>query len=559
MKKQLNRTSWLISLLISMIFCITFIAVGSNDRKKNVKNNLESYLYIASGFYDGSNIDEVALEMSTADSNLRISIIDFDGNILFELNPYHEFTNQLVRDEVKDRGTVFERDGEFSTIYYIANTDSGHYIILSIPSPSIGDIIFNYIVLSIFIFLIMAFISYFAIEVLNSKVFYPINLELKNIASISKDNTHYVDNDINSIANKLKIIQYSINEMINSIVYEKDKLEFVVDSMNQGFFVLDDEGQIALINSYALNIFNKSRNKKDINFVGKHYLYLIRNVHLQNYIESTINQGTTSIVDIVIDNKIYLVNIYPSKETWTNNNNTRNGAAILILDVTERRNLEHTKRDFFANASHELKSPLTTIIGYQQLLNEKIVTDPEEVDDAIKRTMKEAKRMDKILGEMLDLSRIESKVDVVIEDLNLKSIIEELVESYQIEMNNKNLTVKLDLEDCIVRINQSHCIQLLKNLIENAVKYNNDGGKIEIKLKDNNFKIKDTGIGIAKSDQTRIFERFYRVDKGRSKEMGGTGLGLAIVKHLCSVYSISINVKSELNIGTEFILGFPQL
>jgi two-component system phosphate regulon sensor histidine kinase PhoR len=216
------------------------------------------------------------------------------------------------------------------------------------------------------------------------------------------------------------------------------------------------------------------------------------------------------------------------------------------------------KRDFFANASHELKSPLTTILGYQQMVSEAMLTKPEEIDDAVKRTIKEAKRMDKILGEMLELSRLESKYEVVIEDINLKNVVEDIIDSYNIELNEKKINVIVNVENCLVRINQSHCNQLINNLIDNAIKYNNPGGKLEITLKDNYLIIKDSGIGIAKADQIRIFERFYRVDKGRSKELGGTGLGLAIVKHICSLYSIIINLKSELYKGTEFKLTFPK-
>ena len=560
MKKKLLGTSWLIALVAIITFLISSIAIVLSYRDRNMEEKLKGHLSSISSVYDGTNVEEVKEAVRRININLKITIIDFNDNVIYDSNKYNEFTTNLDRYEILNLGKIYKRteDASNRNILYIAGRDSNNYLVLSSPVPSASSIVTDLVLVSLGIFVVIMFLSYFFLDYVNKKSFIPLNQEVQKLAKFASDDSFYMKDDINSLASKISNITSTLDLHINNIIDDKEKMEFVVSSMNQGILVLDDSGKIVLINDYAANVFNNPKDDVNKAFLNKHYLYLIRNLSLENYIEETIENGVSAIVDVKMDNNIYLVNIYPSRNKWTVRKGNRNGAALLILDVTERRNLEHMKRDFFANASHELKSPLTTILGYQQMVSEAMLTKPEEIDDAVKRTIKEAKRMDKILGEMLELSRLESKYEVVIEDINLKNVVEDIIDSYNIELNEKKINVIVNVENCLVRINQSHCNQLINNLIDNAIKYNNPGGKLEITLKDNYLIIKDSGIGIAKADQIRIFERFYRVDKGRSKELGGTGLGLAIVKHICSLYSIIINLKSELYKGTEFKLTFPK-
>ena len=202
-----------------------------------------------------------------------------------------------------------------------------------------------------------------------------------------------------------------------------------------------------------------------------------------------------------------------------------------------------------------MKSPLTTIIGYQQLISCGLVTDIKEIEDYCSLTIKEAKRMNEIVKEMLELSRIEGNLDSVISDVYLAKIITDLIDNDSLKIKNKNIKVKMKLDEkAFAVMNESHAYSLLNNLIENAIKYNVQGGSISITLTESEFIIKDTGIGISESDQKKIFERFFRSYSVLSEE--GSGLGLAIVKHICSQYNIGLFVESKLKKGTTFTVKF---
>ena len=214
------------------------------------------------------------------------------------------------------------------------------------------------------------------------------------------------------------------------------------------------------------------------------------------------------------------------------------------------------KREFFANASHELKSPLTSIIGYQQLIQQGILTTNEEIQDATLRTIKEAQRMNKLIIEMLDLSRLENNVQTILEDVNVSKIINDCIQELQQSIEKKKIQLITKLDDVTLVASQSDLYKLIKNILDNSIVYNNENGKIEINLSKNELIISDTGIGISKEDLDHIFERFYRVDKARSKESSGTGLGLSIVKHICLLYGYKIDVDSKLGKGTKITILF---
>ena len=203
-----------------------------------------------------------------------------------------------------------------------------------------------------------------------------------------------------------------------------------------------------------------------------------------------------------------------------------------------------------------LKSLLTTLIGNLQLITQGIVVDKEELKKLMEACEKEAKRMAKIITDMLELSYLESREFNDIKTLNLKDIAIETLEKYNLQIKNKHLVIETDIKSSIKDMNVSDVQYLFSNLIDNAIKYTQDKGKIIIKLNTNYLVVQDNGIGISKEHQKRIFERFYRVDKSKSKELGGTGLGLSIVKHICNKYNFEIILESKLNKGTKFTIKF---
>ena len=231
----------------------------------------------------------------------------------------------------------------------------------------------------------------------------------------------------------------------------------------------------------------------------------------------------------------------------------------LMKENEEVLNASKVRQEFTSNVSHELKTPLHVISGYAELIKEGIVKD-SDVKEFGEKIYSEASRMSKLVEDIMKISKLESDKAVEKTPLNLKNIVVAIVDSLMIEADKKNIKFKLSLNDCSISGNYDSIYFLIFNLVDNAIKYNKTNGKITIKLQEvsNNviLSVKDTGIGIPKEDLDRIFERFYRVDKSRSKDSGGTGLGLAIVKHSLIVNNATIKVESELKKGSTFTVTF---
>ncbi len=222
------------------------------------------------------------------------------------------------------------------------------------------------------------------------------------------------------------------------------------------------------------------------------------------------------------------------------------------------------RQEFFDNASHELKTPLTSIRGYGELLKSGVVNDPTQAQECIERILKETNHMTALITDILMISRLEGN-DVVEEkvDIPLRISVEEVRKSLEPMAQENHVFLEAQAEDCDVHMSQKHLEQLLTNLISNAIKYNREDGTVDVFLKSEGHRlvlsVEDSGIGISKEDQKHIFERFYRVDKGRSRKIGGTGLGLAIVKHIVRYYNGTIDVFSRENIGTKMTVTLPNV
>lgn len=218
--------------------------------------------------------------------------------------------------------------------------------------------------------------------------------------------------------------------------------------------------------------------------------------------------------------------------------------------------MEEEKRDFFQNASHELKSLLTSIIGYQQMICDDIVDSKDQIINYSSKTLKEAKRMNNIIIDMLNLSSIEQNYQKKQDIVKVDKALIEILDSLENRIKARNISVITNIAKCETVGDSKLIDELIRNLIDNAIKYNVDNGKIMITLNTSALTIEDTGIGISKEYQSRVFERFYRVDKGHSKEIGGTGLGLAIVKHICEIYQYELKLESTIGKGTKITIKF---
>lgn len=558
MKKRfiIFNTIFVFIALLLLLFANSYIV--SNINKQNTEEEIQNYLHVAEEIFDGTNATKTTSILHKADADLRITIIDLQGNVIADSSSVQEFESHLTRPEILKLGTISYR---YSTtlgmkMMYLASYDDGYYLRVAIPQTTINATVKNLVIYGSIVLLVILALSLIFIFKSTKNMFKPLKNQINKLEKIVGKDSEYAGEDIEVLSNQIDEVNSLINTKIETIQNDKDKITFVLNSINQGLIVIGDAQKVIMINSFASNIFKFDEQE----IIDKPYIYLIRDLGLRNQIEQAMNKMIFSSMDYKVDGKTYLFNFNSINYGWSSTGHKQNGVAILILDVTEARNIATMKREFFANASHELKSPLTSIIGYQQMIQQGIITDEKEIKDATSRTIKEATRMNKIIIDMLELSKLESNNKKAVEKVNIKNIIDESVEASNKGILDKKISLELLLEDFELLVNKEDAYNLIHNLVDNAIKYNVKGGSIKIvsNSKNKELSVEDTGIGIDKNNQNRIFERFYRVDQSKDKEIGGTGLGLSIVKHICSTYNYKIRVESELNKGSKFTIFFEN-
>ena len=542
-------------LFVSLVsFMLVSCLIVSNVNKRNIKTEISNYLQIVVKAYNGDNMADASSLLTNSINDVRVTFIDADGNVLYDTKKDEIEENHLDRPELKNLGNVYFRYSNSlgKRMVYVAGFKDDIYIRVAILEASVVTIV-NYLVGYGFLALfIISIISFILMDNVSKKAVIPLKTEIKKISNIVGENVDNTSDDIEVLSMQIDEIHSLIDKKIFLLKSETAKLNYIVDNMAQGLVIINALNDVVLINSKALNILDIN----NLEIVGKPYLYLIRDIKLQKIIEDVINNEKNVTYNFESNGKHYLFSINSMKNSFASYDN-KNGVSIFMVDITNEKKLERVKLDFFANASHELKSPLTSIIGYQQMIEEGIITDENEIKDATAKTIKEANRMNQIIIEMLELSKLEAKNNIKTKEvLSIKNTTLDILSSLIPNMHQKHISYKIIGDDFNMLISPTDLNHLIRNLIDNAIKYNKENGTIIIELNDNTISVSDTGIGISKENISRIFERFYRVDKAKSKELGGTGLGLAIVKHICINNNLKIDVESTLNEGSKFSVKF---
>lgn len=541
----------IISTILTLLISYTVSSIYVNNQNyKTAEDELHSYSNIACEVFDGDNFEELKNVMTKASKDIRVTVIDTTGEVIID-SSLIEADNHLNREELQKLGECVTRYSESLELnmMYLAKTDNGYYVRLALPVESLNTFVNNYIGFGLTTLLVVLSLSIVITSFLYNKTLRPIKNEINKLETVL-GNRLTNDTDFEHLSSKINELTILLDEKVTSLSNEKEKSKYILDNMNQGLVLLNEEGKIELINEYSLSLFGFQQDY----ILEKNYMYLFRDMRVQEKIENCIKSKQEEQLIFDLDGRKFLLYINMLKTSWSSASNSH--IALLIVDVTLQENMNSLKREFFANASHELKSPLTTIIGYQQLIQQGILTSKEEIHDATLRTIKEAQRMNKLIIEMLDLSRLENNVQTILEDVNISKIINDCLQELKPSITSKNIQVITKLDDVTLLASQSDLYKLIKNIIDNSIIYNNKNGKVIITLEKNKLTISDEGVGISKEDLDHIFERFYRVDKARSKESSGTGLGLSIVKHICLLYGYKINVDSTLGKGTKFIVIF---
>lgn len=546
MKKRLiilNSIVMLIALVIVLLVSsIAIVNVGQN----NTEERLNNYLALITNIVEEEGYEPAYNAVSKSDFEIRLTIIDLEGNVLYDTQ-MSELENHLDREEIKNPGVVYERFSKsvgHKMAYLAVKTDSC-YIRVALPTSKVDSFISNYILISTLIIIIIFIASNVIIIKNNDNTFKKINQNLNDLAKIAGNDT-ITNISVDDLASILTLLSKKLENIITDSKYKEECLNSLINSVSQGIAVINKKGQINILNTKAPKLLDISLS----DYKNKSFRYLSNNIELQNKIEECLNNKTNAFININENGKYLNIELSYINTEWLS------GVILTIDDVTLLMNLENNKKEFFQNASHELKSPLTCIIGYQQMITEGIVDKEDEIKESARKSLKEAIRMNGILSDMLSLATIEAHSSEPKENINPKEIILEMVEALSLEASRQNIKITTNIDDEMLYASKNEFNEIVRNLIDNAIKYNKENGSIELILKDGVLTVSDTGIGIKDEDKSRIFERFYRVDKGRSKKSGGTGLGLAIIKHICLKNNYRIELESRILEGSSFKIYF---
>lgn len=483
----------------------------------------------------------------------RLTWIDTDGTVLYDTETGNEeLENHKDRAEVK---TAFEKGiGESirysatlmeKTRYYAKRLEDGTVLRISAKYATTGLLVLGMLQPIIFIIIGALLLSGVLASRLSKRIVEPLNnLDLER----PLENETY--EEISPLLNRINRQSGEISKQLRRLEEKTDEFNQITESMKEGLVLLDNKGIVLSINPAARNIFGSDTQGA----VGHDFLRLDRSRTLSAAIEKTFEEGHSEI-RIERMGREYQLDISRIESAGK-----VLGAVMLAFDITEQEYAERNRREFTANVSHELKTPLQGIIGSADLIETGMVK-PEDMPRFIGHIRKEATRLVALIEDIIRLSQLDEGNELPCEEFDLMDIAEEVEQNLESAAGARDITLSLSGRNTIMYGVRRLMYEIVYNLCDNAIKYNLPGGKVEIMVdrKDEEavLCVKDNGIGIAPEHQDRVFERFYRVDKSHSKSSGGTGLGLSIVKHAVQYHHGKLELKSEIRKGTEITVHFP--
>lgn len=508
----------------------------------------------------------------------RVTLINISGEVFCDsLIDWTATENHITRPEIAQvlNGSAYginERKSASTSVQYLymakkivlAQSDTAIIVRAAVPLSQLAPMrraIFYIIAISLLVILILTLLL---TNILGKKLTAPINHLINATLQISLGNYEKRCN-IRS-KDELGVLSISFNEMadtleenFNALTKINSELDSIMENAGEGIVAVDKEFNIIHINRTAIELFALS---EEADFIGTAFTGIVRVNRLYELIEAAKSTKDYVSCDMPYyangENQIYQVSVNPARSKLDF------GYVILIRNCTELRKLEQIRTEFVSNVTHELRTPLTSIRGYIETLRAGAIEDKNVSEKFLQIVDIEAERLFMLISDILQLSEIEGlNADTNVAPFDLSELIESVCALLKPNSDKSNIIMHRETRDTItMTANQNRIKQLLINLIDNAIKYTSENGSVTITASKEpgyiKIIVKDTGIGIHKEDLERIFERFYRVDKGRSRAVGGTGLGLSIVKHIVNLYNGDISVNSTLGSGTSFIARFPQ-
>ncbi len=555
MKKKIILFNFIIITLSLLATFFFGIKINKNSHLKEAKEKVTEITQILAQNYT----DEQTATASVPD-NVRVTIVDSLGNVIADSQDLSS-ENHLKREEiisalqgspktVKRYSTTLKKDMVYYALKVSVNNGSSYvFVRVAIPVESVNSYVLGTIPPIIYVLIVTLTLSFIASFMATNSLIKPLK-EIKT-KLVGLNNGVYKeivptssDKEINEMLTEINSISEKLEDNIKCAKQDNEKLNYLLNNITDGIIVLNEKGTITIANKIATWLFDV----KDC--VGKNYSILTLNDNFLEEINNSLKNKTDGIFETEINSKYYNVTVKALENDLT---------IIVLSDITAVKNGEITRSEFFANASHELKTPLTAIKGFNEIVALK--TKDEEVKKLSDKIEKETDRIILLINDMLNLSKLEALKAPVLENVDLNAVSQEVAESLSSLSKQKNVKVTIE-GTASVLMEKEHSIELIKNLVENAIRYNDKNGNVKVILSENEKQstliVSDDGIGIDEENQQRIFERFYRVNKSRSRETGGTGLGLAIVKHICALYRAELSLKSKLGVGTTIKVIFNK-
>lgn len=515
---------------------------------------------------NAENFSEVELKIEPFKrTDSAESIVLKDGEVIW--NDFAERTRlQTVRQQLKD----FPKDKVSSKVYlngYVVYTpieaNDGTYQLVKYYNKSLFqdqlDDFYLWMAVIIFLILLLIYLVYRHIINFVTKPIEAINLAVEHVEDDQyqfeyiRGNLPVIDNlgtNISTLKQELKTKRGDLNA-------SEQRLSLLMGHLNLGVVLISNSGKIELINSEAMQLLNI-----DIHTTQRSFQAVIKSYVLVDMINEALktHQPLSNHIELYIPmSKFIDVNIIP----YGKSPDEIESILVLLYDITQVRRLETVRTEFVANASHELRTPVTAIKGFAETLLDGALKQPELAEKFITIIANESNRLETIISDILELSRVEKKSEpMVVKPFEVVETVTNLIQFFYKQADRKHISISVDAERPVMMKADQHRIeQIFTNLIDNAINYSDVDSEVKINIEQVNnsvhFSVSDKGIGIPKADQERIFERFYRVDKGRSRNSGGTGLGLSIVRNLIMNMNGTIHVESEVGIGTTFHIKLP--
>lgn len=538
------------SLFVGMIVLLLCGGIFCGVMYGHVKELVYSELRVEAVYVE-TGIETMGEEyLDSLDTSRRVTIVDADGTVVYDNRAdIMSMENHIDRNEISDAlafgngqsmhfsGTMME-----TTLYYACLMADGRVLRLSAPHESIfsmlSEIIQPLIAAVLIVFIICALISFR----LSRQITAPINAI--DLQTPDKKLTYP---ELEPLVNRVMEQNRTIRTQMDELGRKQREFETITENMSEGLILVDNRSNVIFANRFALEAIGSNELK-----------HISRSRCSESLCESVEAALSGESSEKIVPDGERLLQMICSPVV---SNGHVSGAVLLILDVTEREKREELRREFSANVSHELKTPLTSISGFAELMKEGLVP-PEKMREFSADIYSESRRLISLVEDIMRLSRLEEGCEPERESIELCSLAKSVTDTLRSFADASDVSISVDGEEASVFGSRRVLSEMLHNLCENAIKYNKPGGKVLVDIsrgeEETRLSVRDTGIGIPKNHQNRIFERFYRVDKSHSKAIGGTGLGLSIVRHGAKFHNASIELSSEEGVGSEFTIIFPD-